>query len=88
MVVTEPTNDDLSQNAYAFFHANNIDNAQSKLELLLTQITLKLSAPATLEVHKNHVIKQLRIGNGLERLLGGAFKSFDSPYFTTSGITW
>jgi hypothetical protein len=85
MVVTEPTNEDVSQNAYAFFHANNINNAQSKLELLVTQITLKYSEPAALEVHKNQVIKQLRIGRGLEKLLGGAFKSFDSPYYMTVG---
>ena len=85
LLVTEPTNDAMDQNTYAVFHANNLENAQNNLELLVTQITLKTNQPSEIEVYDEHVLKQLRVGNGLYKLLGGPFKSLDSPYYTTIG---
>lgn len=82
IVITEPSGDDLAPHTFAIFGTNNIDNAETKLELLLTQIALKYSSTADLEVYRDHVIKQLRIGKGLSKLLGSSFKNLNDPYYT------
>lgn len=83
LIITEPANEEIDQDIYAVFSTNNLDNALNKLELTLTQITLKEGTQADFDVYNDHMIKQLRIGNGLSKLLGGAFRGIESPYFTT-----
>ncbi len=85
LIITEPSNEDLTQHTYAVFHANNIDNAQTKLELLVSQITEKTGEANEIEMYSDHVLRQLRFGNGMYQLLGGPFKGLDSPYYTSIG---
>ncbi len=81
VVITEPANEELANNTFAIFKANNIDNAKSGMMHLVQKIAAADSSQPEMEEFKGLSIFQLNGENLHSTLLGRQFKGLETPYF-------
>ncbi len=83
LVVTEPTSSDYTNNCYAVFHSNTIDEATASLNEITNIINTKNNTKIDTTSFRNHLINHIDIPNLLPQLFGWQFTKITSNYFTT-----
>lgn len=80
--ITEPAAVQYSQNHFAVFKADNINDAWDKLCSLEEKINIQNNHSTEIETFNDHEIHRLRIGNFYSSVLSEAFEGLKDPYFT------
>lgn len=82
LVITEPSGNDLTNNAYAIFRSNNIDQAVGRLNELQNITSDPEKKPDTTS-HRNHVMINLNIPDLLPKIFGWQFNKVRNNWYTS-----
>ena len=82
LVTLEPPTPDLIRSSYLILRANDIDEADHQLGLLLEQVALKTEQPIDSTIFRDHLVRQINIADLFETLFGPAFSKLKYNYFT------
>jgi len=82
LIITEPLNDAVNEQAYAVFLADDPIEAHSALQQLGAQVELEKGVAPSTETYKNYVFTQLDIGSALDRVFGNLFNPIETPWYT------
>ncbi|MEO6884427.1 MAG: DUF3352 domain-containing protein [Bacteroidia bacterium] len=85
LVVTEPESSDWSDNAYAIFHSNEIENAKATLNNLTDSLNALLELKTDSENYQGVGIYHLPVKNELSEIFGTIFSSITNNYYTIVG---
>jgi len=85
LIITESYSDDFSNNTYAVFHSNDIDNTLTTLLHLTDTINKKDKVKLDTASFYNHTIVHIHLHELLPQLLGNSFAMLKESYYCAIG---
>lgn len=82
LIITEPVGTNYNNNAYAIFHANDIELAKNSLRELNEVILKRQALAANEEIYKGYSINFINLPGLIPLLYGDAFKKVDKMFYT------
>lgn len=83
LVITEPSSVDFTDNCYAVFRSNSIENASGSLRYLSKIICSEESLKTDTSTFRNHLITFLNLPDIIPHLFGEEFSRIRNNYFTS-----
>lgn len=83
LVISEPGKEDFSANTFAVFRSNKISEAVKKINALSDSVARKEGSKSDTLHFRGFVIKEFPLSKICGALLGSAFNSMESNYFTS-----